>query len=113
MPKNLSLESNLFGIQKSKEIYGAEVPWEVRSYQADYESAVSEGGCFDLTDWNLIEMKGPDTTDFLSRMSTVNFRDFNSSFVQHGAFLTGRGLVVSMGMLQQTPNAYHFLISPG
>lgn len=66
--------------------------------QRDYELAQS-GGYFDLSDWGVIEVQGPDSKDFLQRLSTVNLKTMEDGQLVPGAFLTGRGTVVVFGNL--------------
>lgn len=72
-----------------------------------------EKGIFDLSDWGVVSITGPDASDYLNRMSTVAIKKMDASRVEHGAFLTGRGLVVGLGYLQKTSDGYHFIVSPG
>lgn len=113
MPQTLSLESQLFQVHETKMVHGVSVPWQVSGYAVEYERAQAEGGFFDLSDWGVVELMGPDAADYLGRMSTVSLKNFDASRVHHGAFLTGRGLVVSLGVLQKIDGGFHFLVSPG
>lgn len=85
-----------------------------KSYREDYEIAETRGGVFDLTDWGVVEISGPHAADYLNRMSTVAVKKITPAEIHHGAFLTGRGLVVSLGFLQQCDREqFHFIASAG
>ncbi len=91
---------------------GALVPWELKSYQEEFSLAQSKGGLFDLTDHVVIEIHGKDAEDYLQRMTTVQFKGLGVNQVVHGAFLTGRGGVVALGVFHKIDSeTFHFLIS--
>lgn len=71
-------------------------------------------GRFDLSDWGGVCIQGPDAADYLNRMSTVALKNLAAGNVAHGAFLTGRGLVVGLGMLERAASdTFYFWCSPG
>ena len=71
-------------------------------------------GLFYLSDWGHVEILGPDSADFLNRMSTVNIKTVTPSKMAHGALLTGRGHVLALGFLQmRDAQAYEWILSPG
>jgi len=75
---------------------------------------VIKPGRFDLSSWGAVSIQGPDAADYLNRMSTVALKNFGVGQVAHGAFLTGRGLVVGLGMLERVAtDAFHFWCSAG
>ena len=74
----------------------------------------SGAGYFDLTRYGLVEVSGPDASDFLQRMSTVDIRKLEIGAVSHGAWLTGRGQAVALGyLIRRTSQDFHVLLSPG
>jgi folate-binding protein YgfZ len=54
-------------------------------------------GYFELPTFKAIFIKGPDASDYLNRMSTINFKTFDKNTVYYGAFLTGKANVIAMG----------------
>lgn len=80
-------------------------------YQHDYQLAQS-GGFFDLSDWGVIEIKGPDSKDFLQRLSTVNLKTLEDGQWVPGAFLTGRGTVVVTGSLLRLQAENYLWVTP-
>ncbi|NBX81748.1 hypothetical protein EBQ90_01475 [bacterium] len=81
-------------------------------YQRDYELAQS-GGYFDLSDWGVIGIEGPDSKDFLQRLSTVNLKTMEDGQLAPGAFLTGRGTVVVIGnLLRVHSERYLWMTAP-
>jgi len=71
-------------------------------------------GRFDLSDWGAVSIQGPDAADYLQRMSTVAVKQLLTGHVAHGAFLTGKGQVVGLGMLERVAaNDFLFWCSPG
>jgi len=71
-------------------------------------------GRFDLSDWGAVSIQGPDAADYLQRMSTVAVKQLSAGSVAHGAFLTGKGQVVGLGMLERvTASDFTFWCSPG
>lgn len=110
MPKALTLETK-FPIRSTKIVHGDEIPWEIRSYGEDFATARREGGAFDLSCWSLLEMSGPDARDYLQRMSTTDFRQLQDGEVRHGAFLTGRGTVVTLGFFARLSDKYRYVVA--
>jgi folate-binding protein YgfZ len=83
-------------------------------YFLDFERSQNEGGLFDLSQWQCIEIGGPDARDYLHRMSTVDFKKFRPNEVRHGAFLTGKGQVLGLGMwFESKPENFCFVVPPG
>ncbi|NDC25494.1 MAG: hypothetical protein EBZ49_15390, partial [Proteobacteria bacterium] len=107
----ITLENKLIYIKKTSDPFGMNVPFETSSYREDFEQSMS-GGFFDLSDWGIVEIKGPDARDFLQRMTTVDFKKISSHKVVPGAFLTGRGGVVALGMFRMLKDE-HFLFITG
>lgn len=71
-------------------------------------------GYFDLSDWGTVAITGKDSADYLQRMSTVNLKSLDPGNVAHGTFLTGKGGLVALGMLERlAPDQFHFHVSPG
>jgi folate-binding protein YgfZ len=114
VPVCLSVEVKLFPIHSLHELQGYLVPWEVKGYAEDYLASESPavGGFFDLTDWQTVEITGPDAQDYLQRMSTVNFREADPGRVNHGAFLTGKAQVICLGWFGGAPSSFFFLAPP-
>jgi tRNA-modifying protein YgfZ len=111
--QTLTLDSKEFDVASTREIGGFTVPWEVKSYVDDFDVAEGTGGFFDLTHWGVVEVKGPDATDYLNRMSTVDFKKFSSDRLSWGAFLTGKAGVISLGLFQKSGDGYHIIVPPG
>ncbi len=65
-------------------------------------------GLFDLSDWGGVFIEGPDAADYLNRMSTADIKKLGVNGVSHAAFLTGRGLVVALGMLERATSERFF-----
>jgi len=63
-------------------------------------AALNAGVAFDFSAWTGIELRGPDARDFLNRLSTLNFKNWDASQTRLGAFLTGRSWVVALGFFQ-------------
>lgn len=109
--QSLTLNQKLVSAQKVVPFQGMEVPWEVDDYAAEYLKARQFGGVFDLSDYVCIEIQGKDAQDYLQRMTTVQFKNLNLESVVHGAFLTGRGGVIALGVFIKKDNeTFHFLI---
>ncbi|MBI3295710.1 MAG: hypothetical protein HYZ71_13370 [Deltaproteobacteria bacterium] len=96
MQKSLSLEKGLCSPLETKEYCGVEIPWRLKD-----DAQFARGGLFDLSFWGTIQMTGPDVVDYLQRMSTVDFKKLGVNAVAAGAFLTGRGGVVSLGYFER------------
>jgi|688.fasta_scaffold206207_1 folate-binding protein YgfZ len=113
MQTPLTIENHLFPIHSIKEFHGSIVPFEVKSYTEDYLLSQKGSGFFDLSDWGIIEISGPDAKDYLQRMTTINFKSFPDDSVASGAFLTGRGGVVVLGCFRKSKeDSYLFYVSP-
>lgn len=112
MQENLSL--NHFSAKKVTTFLGQPVPWEMTQFEEEFQRAESVGGVFDLSDWGVVSVSGDDALDYLNRMSTVAVKKMQPGEVRHGAFLTGRGIVISLGMLHQIDaKKFHFIVSTG
>jgi folate-binding protein YgfZ len=110
--KSLTLSLGLVHPTKTCNLNGCLLPWEVEGYSQDFSNAKSRGGVFDLTDHVVLEIRGKDAQDYLQRMTTVQFKTLDESTLVPGAFLTGRGGVVVLGLFRkQGPETFHFLIS--
>ncbi len=96
MQENLTVASHLFPIHELKEVDGFQIPWIVNSYANDVEKSESQQCVFDFTHWGVIRIQGPDSLDYLNRMSTVNFKSFQVGETAPGAFLTGRAGTISL-----------------
>lgn len=112
MPSSISLESKIYTIKTAQEHLGAAVPWDVTGPLEDLVAAETIGGVFDFSSWSTIQISGKDTKDFLHRMSTVNFKTFQSNGMAYGAFLTGKGTVISLGMFLCDKEIIHFIVTP-
>lgn len=112
MQTPITLQNPIFPIKTIQEFRGSLVPFEVASYQEDFESS-KKGGFFDLTDWGVIEISGVDATDYLQRMSTANIKKLAREESVEGAFLTGKGTIISLGtFLKKQDDCYWFCVSP-
>lgn len=112
MPNSISIESKIFKTKSTQEYLGVNVPWDVVGYLEDLVAAETVGGVFDFSSWATIQITGKDTKDFLQRMSTVNFKVFTPQTVTHGAFLTGKGTVVTLGVFLEEKEKIHYLLTP-
>ncbi|MFM8270552.1 MAG: YgfZ/GcvT domain-containing protein [Pseudomonadota bacterium] len=108
----VTIEKKLFTIQTIKNFHGETVPFEVETYQKDFESS-EKAGFFDLSAWGVVEIVGSDAANFLQRMSTINIKNLNAGSSCSGAFLTGRGTVVAMGtLISLDSEKFLFVVSP-
>jgi len=113
MPKkSLSLDRS-GSILKKLFYLGWEMPWETLGYSEEYRSSQNEPSFFDLSSWGTVKISGPDAQDYLQRMSTVDVKSLKANEVRHGAFLTGKGTVISLGMMFHWLGDYYFVLSPG
>jgi len=110
MPGALSLA--VFRTKKNKTLFEWEVPWEVAGYAEDARIAAESGGFFDLSAWAILEVRGRDALDFLHRLSTVNFKKLATGDTAHGAFLTGKGTVVGLGIFHRVEDGAILYLSP-
>lgn len=83
----------------------------MQTYSVEDRAYQTNGGYFTL-DWRAIDLIGADAKDYLNRMTTVNFKNFDSEKWIHGAFLTGKGQVVALGFFHALENGYRFWL-PG
>lgn len=110
--KSLTLSLGLVSPEKTLDINGCLFPWEVQNYAQDFSNAKVQGGIFDLSDHVILQIQGKDAQDYLQRMTTVQFKNLDESQVVHGAFLTGRGGVVVLGVFRKVgQETFHFLVS--
>ena len=108
----ITLQKQIFPIAVTKEFRGSLVPFEIKSYKEDFENS-KKGGFFDLSDWGVVEISGPDAADYLQRMSTVNMKKLAQDELVDGAFLTGRGTVVLLGsFIKKSEDRFWFCVSP-
>lgn len=70
---------------------------EVVSFADDWSTLLAQGGLFELSSWQTIVVRGPDTRDFLQRLSTWDARHADTARADRGALLTGRAHPVAMG----------------
>ncbi|NBT58160.1 hypothetical protein EBT16_05185, partial [bacterium] len=105
----ITIKKQLFPIQKVEELFGEEVPFEIETYEADWENAKT-GGFFDLSCWGVIEISGPDALDYLQRMSSANVKSLEVQSSTPGTFLTGKGTLVAMGTFWR-PDSQRFLFT--
>lgn len=99
--KSLILSGDYCSVIQSKLFHGVVVPWEVDSYQGDFDNATTRGGIFDLSFHAVLEMRGKDAQDYLQRMTTVQFKTLDTNRVVHGAFLNGRGGVIALALFRR------------
>jgi len=79
----------------------------------DYKHS-QQGGFFDLSDWGVVQISGPDALTYLQRMSTTQFKDLSIGKSLPGAFLTGKGGVVAWGdFFREDEQSFFFVVSPG
>ncbi len=104
----LTLESKLFNIATAEDRSGWLVPWEVAGYSEDFKASEA-GGFFDLTDWGVLSLTGPDAADFLSRMSTLGFKAPHAP-TRLGAFLTGKSGLLVLGYFQSVEGGFHIIV---
>lgn len=58
---------------------------------------LSQGGWFDLSHWQVVRVHGPDTYDFLHRLTTWDAKKASPSRADRGAVLNGRAHAIAMG----------------
>lgn len=88
-------------------------PIETFGYRDEAKVAEMTGGYFDLGHWGVVSVTGEDALDFLQRMSTVDLKKLTPGSVAHGAFLTGKGTVISLGMMFYWQDRYLMIVPPG
>src|SRR5437016_2801150 len=111
MPQSISIETSVFQIKSKQELFGVAVPWDATGYLEDLVAAETVGGVFDLSSWSTLKIDGKDAKDFLQRMSTVNFKTWVSDGVSYGAFLTGKGTVISLGQFLEDRGAFYYIVT--
>lgn len=110
--RSLTLEKALCFPEKTLSFNGIDFPWEVGTYAEDFENSKSKGGIFDLSDHVILQMEGKDAEDYLQRMTTVQFKILDVKHGVHGAFLTGKGGVIALGIFRKiNADTFQFLIS--
>lgn len=72
----------------------------------------NESGYFHLTDWDVIEVSGPDAGDFLHRLSSADIKRLPTDQATLGAFLTGKGTLIGFGFIYRTQTAYWIVAGP-
>ena len=82
-------------------------------YEDDFKTCETSGGLFDFSACVCVELKGADAKDYLQRMSTVDFRNLQPGDIRRGAFLTGRGTVVSLGWFHYMGETVHYFVPLG
>jgi folate-binding protein YgfZ len=108
----ITIEKKLFPVKKIIEFHGETIAYEVETFSKDFENS-EQGGFFDLSNWGVIEIAGPDSLDYLQRMSTANMKPLTVGFNASGAFLTGKGTLISIGtFLCVEANRFLFIVSP-
>ncbi len=110
--RSLTLEKALCFPKKTLNFNGLDFAWEVGTYAQDFENSKSNGGIFDLSDHVILQIEGKDSEDYLQRMTTVQFKILDVKKVVHGAFLTGKGGVIALGIFRKlNADTFQFLIS--
>lgn len=108
----ITIEKKLFPVQKEEVLTGEKVPFEIVSYQTDWEKS-EQGGFFDLSCWGLIEVSGPDASNYLQRMSSINIESLAVNSSVCGTFLTGKGTLIAIGtFFRQSSDSFLFVVSP-
>jgi folate-binding protein YgfZ len=92
---------------------GWNVAWETFGYHEEAKTSEMVGGQFDLSHWGVVSVAGPDAKDFLQRMSTAHLLEMRDDDVVHTAFLTGKGTVISLGMMLVVEGEYLLIVPPG
>lgn len=105
-----ALSESLYSINVKKEVFGFSVPWEVETFDNDFRVAETRGGFFELSFYSFINITGPDSTDFLHRMTSSNVRDMTLEKLTHSSLLTHKGKVISLGYLEKMENGYQFIV---
>jgi folate-binding protein YgfZ len=95
-----------------KQIGSKSVVWEAKSFPLDYHASLASGGWFDLAHWDCVSISGPDTWDYLNRMSTLNFKHFTVGNVAPGAFLTGKSIPIVWGYFLRVSEAQALYLVP-
>lgn len=91
--------------------WGWESPWEVATYESDVANLL-RGAVFDFSSWSATDLQGRDAADFLNRLSTLNFKNFDHTATRLGAFLTGKSGVVALGFFQSEETGFRIWVSP-
>lgn len=83
------------------------------SLSTDYKNS-KHGGFFDLGDWGVIQISGPDALTYLQRMSTTQFKNLSIGQSLPGAFLSGKGGLLAWGdFFRSDEQSFFFVVSPG
>ncbi len=64
-------------------------------------------------DWATLSIQGPDAADFLNRLTTLSFKNWDPSAVRLGAFLTARSGVVALGFFRAHSDGFYFCVPQG
>jgi folate-binding protein YgfZ len=112
MPSNFLVKSKKIVIKKTQDYFGSLVPWEVENYAQDFQNAEGNGGFFDFSHWSKTALIGPDAQDYLNRMSTINFKNFDKSRAVWGAFLTAKAGVISLGLFEAGEEECTYFVPP-
>ncbi len=110
----LSVQSSFCPIRETVDKNGFRVPWEVESYAQDFEKAQVRGGFFDLSHWSTVSLRGPDSRDYLNRMTTVDFKIFSPDKVRRTALFSREraSLGIALGMFLQAREEGFRLCNP-
>lgn len=112
MPDSVTLQDKIIHPKRLETRHGISVAWESRGYAEDWATLQENGGLFDLSHWSLVQISGPDARDYLQRMSTAPMLKLSAGNVCHGAFLTGRGTVVTLGFFAVFSDKYVYAVPP-
>jgi len=109
----ITLKESLFHIAKLGTLGGVQCALEAESFEQDFQNS-KKGGFFDLSDWGIVQISGPDAAAYLQRMSTVNVSLLKVGDAVPGAFLTGKGTLVAWGdLFKLEESSFLFVTSPG
>lgn len=62
---------------------------------------------FTHPDSQIVTLQGPDAADFLNRLSSQNFKNFDDGEVRFGAFLNGKALLIALFTVWKTEGIYN------
>ncbi len=113
MQTTITVRNGTFPISKTQVFHGITVPWETLGYAQEQKLADTSGGFFDLTHYGTVSVVGPDAADFLHRMSTVDIKKLVVGQIVYGAFLTGKGTTIALGLFwRMAEQDFKILVSP-
>lgn len=69
-------------------------------------------GPFQLADWGVIEVSGPDASDFLHRLSSADIKKLPENQASLGAFLTGKGTLLGFGYFYRNSHGFYIVAGP-